>query len=147
MFPPTEDRSNETKSRLVDQIATALGGQAAEKLIFGDISTGAASDIEVATSIARAMVMDYGMSDLGPMSSRPRAMFGAWMKTGEDGVVSPKMQDAIDDQVKKILDQGYKEAVGILKKSRKRLDAVAKELLEKETLESDEFEKIVGKKK
>lgn len=148
MFPPTEDRSNETKSRLVDQITTALGGQAAEKLVFNDISTGAASDIEAATSIARAMVMEYGMSDLGPITSRPKALFGAWMRMPDEvGNISSKLQDAVDEQVRKILDSSLKQASSLIRKHRAKLDAVAKELLEKETLESDEFEKIVGKKK
>ena len=69
MFPPTEDRSNETKSRLLQQITTALGGRAAEEFIFKDVSTGASNDMEVATGIARDMVTQYGMSDkLGPLT-------------------------------------------------------------------------------
>jgi len=146
LFPPTEDRSNESKSRLVDQITAALGGQAAEDLIFKDVSTGAASDIEIATNIARAMVTQYGMSSLGPLSINPRPMFGMWRGDGE-GEVSPKLHDAIDGEIKKIMDSHYKEAQLLLKKHKLKLDAVAKALLEKETLESDEFEKIVGSKK
>ncbi|MBI2086260.1 ATP-dependent metallopeptidase FtsH/Yme1/Tma family protein [Candidatus Daviesbacteria bacterium] len=146
LFPPTEDRSNESRSRLVEQITAALGGQAAEALIFKDISTGAASDIDVATNIARAMVTQYGMSSLGPISVSPRSMFGIWR--GEEGSeLSPKMHDAVDSEVKKIMDAGYARAQGLLRKYKIKLDAVAKQLLEKETLESDEFEKIVGKKK
>ena len=146
LFPPTEDRSNESKSRLLDQVTAALGGQAAEDLIFKDISTGAASDIEVATNIARAMVTQYGMSSLGPLSINPRPMFGIWRGDGE-GDVSPKLHDAIDGEIKKIMDAHYKEAQLLLKKHKLKLDDVAKALLEKETLESDEFERIVGAKK
>lgn len=145
LFPPTEDRSNESKSRLVDQITAALGGQAAEDLVFKDISTGAASDIEVATSIAKAMVTQYGMSTLGPLSIHPKAMFGIW-KIEEGGEISPKLHDAIDAEIKKIMDTCYRNAQALLKKHKIKLDAVAKSLLEKETLESDEFESIVGKK-
>ena len=147
LFPPTEDRSNESKSRLVEQITAALGGQASEDLIFKDISTGAASDIEVATNIARAMVTQYGMSSLGPISVNPRPMFGIWRVMDEGTELSPKLRDAVDTEMKKIMDSCYKNAQDILRKHKIQLDKVAKALLEKETLESDEFEKIVGKKK
>ncbi len=145
LFPPTEDRSNETKSRLMDQIAAALGGQAAEELVFKDISTGASSDIEVATNLARSMVTQYGMSSLGPINLQPRSAFG-WrgMDEGED--MSPELHDAVDREIRKIMSDSYKLALSTIKNNKIKLDKVAKELLEKETLESDEFEKIVGKK-
>ncbi|MBU1000049.1 AAA family ATPase [Patescibacteria group bacterium] len=147
LFPPTQDRSNESKSRLLEQITAALGGQAAEELTFKDISTGAASDIEIATNIARHMVTEYGMSSLGPINVNPRPVFGIWrgMKEGVD--LSPKLHNAVDCEVRKITDSCFKAAQDILRKHRVKLDAVAKALLEKETLEGDEFEKIVGKKK
>jgi len=149
MFPPTEDRSNERKSRLLEQISTALGGQAAEAMVFKDISTGASNDIEVATGIAREMVTEYGMSDLGPINIKPQAMFGLWSRGGDDGSggASETMQTRIDTEIKKIIDHSYAQAVEILKKNKTKLDEVAKALLEKETLDTDEFEKIVGKKK
>ncbi len=147
LFPPTEDRSNESRSRLLEQITAALGGQASEDLVFKDISTGAASDIEVATNIARAMVTQYGMSSLGPFSVSPRPMFGIWRGMDEGTELSPKMHDAVDAEIKKIMDSCYKGAQEMLKKHKAKLDAVAKALLEKETLEGEEFEKIVGKKK
>lgn len=147
LFPPTEDRSNESKSRLLEQITAALGGQAAEELVFKDISTGAASDIEIATNIARSMVTQYGMSSLGPISVNPRPMFGIW-KGMEEGVdLSPKLHDEVDSETRRIIDNCFKDAQDILRKQRVKLDKVAKELLQKETLESDEFEVIVGKKK
>ena len=146
LFPPTEDRSNESKSRLMEQITAALGGQAAEELVFKDISTGAASDIEAATGIARAMVTEYGMSLLGPISVSSRPLFGFW-RGDEGGNLSPKMHDAVDTEVKKIMDTAFRNAQALLRKQKIKLDKVAKELLVKETLESDEFEKIVGKKK
>ncbi len=147
LFPPIEDRSNESKSRLLEQITAALGGQAAEALVFKDISTGAASDIEVATNIARQMVTQYGMSSLGPISVNAKPMFGIWRGLEEGGELSPKLHDAVDNEVKKIIDNCWKNAQVILKKQRIQLDKVAKVLLEKETLEGEEFEKIVGKKK
>ncbi|MBI2021960.1 ATP-dependent zinc metalloprotease FtsH [Candidatus Daviesbacteria bacterium] len=148
MFPPTEDRSNETKSRLLEQIATALGGRAAEELIFRDISTGAANDLEVATGIAKEMVTEYGMSSLGPINIKPKAVFGLWSRGPDEGnVVSEAMQAKVDGEVKKIIDTGYAQALVILKKNKTKLDKVAKALLETETLDTDEFESIVGKKK
>lgn len=145
LFPPTEDRSNETKSRLVEQISAALGGQAAEELVFKDISTGASSDIDVATSIARSMVTQYGMSSLGPINLAPRSTFG-WRGMDEGESMSPELHDAVDREIRKIMGEAYKKAVNLVKTHRVKLDKVAKELLEKETLEGDEFEKIVGKK-
>ncbi len=146
LFPPTEDRSNETKSRLLEQISTALGGRAAEALVFDDISTGATNDLEVASSIARDMVMQYGMSSLGHMNFKPQSMFGLWQR--DDGhPISENLQSRIDIEIKKIIDQGYRQAMGILIKNRTKLNAVARSLLEKETLDTTEFEKIVGKKK
>ncbi|MBI2020841.1 ATP-dependent zinc metalloprotease FtsH [Candidatus Daviesbacteria bacterium] len=148
MFPPTEDRANETRSRLLEQISTALGGRAAEDMEFKDISTGAANDLEVATSIAKDMVTEYGMSELGPINIKPRPMFGLWMREpGDGGTISEAMQSKIDTQVKKIIDACYKQAQIILQKNKLKLDKVAKALLEKETLESEEFESLVGKKK
>ncbi len=146
MFPPTEDRSNETKSRLLQQIATALGGRAAEDIIFDDVSTGATNDLEVASSIARDMVMQYGMSDLGHMNIKPRSVFGSWR--GEEGeAISESLQSKIDAEVKKIIDRAYKQAKDILIKNKLKLDKVAAALLEKETLDTTEFENLIGKKK
>ncbi|MBI2011243.1 ATP-dependent zinc metalloprotease FtsH [Candidatus Daviesbacteria bacterium] len=148
MFPPTEDRSNETKSRLLEQIATALGGRAAEELVFKDISTGAANDLEVATNIAREMVTEYGMSSLGPINIRPRALFGMWQRSPDEGSgISEALQSKIDVEIKKIIDTAYQQALAILRKNREKLDKVAKKLLEVETLDTPEFEKIVGKKR
>ncbi len=145
MFPPTEDRSNETKQRLIEQIAASLGGQAAEEIVFNDISTGASSDIRAATSLARDMVMQYGMSSLGPINLQPTAVFGSW-RSDEPEEISPELHNAVDKEIRKILDAGYKTAAQTIKKHRQKLDKVAKKLLEIETLDGAEFEKIVGKK-
>jgi len=146
MFPPTEDRSNETKSRLLQQIATALGGRASEELVIKDVSTGASNDLEVATGIAREMVTQYGMSAIGPINISPQSMFG--MYGGDEGsAISETLQSKIDLEISRIIDEGYKQAKEILSKNRAKLDKVAKALLDKETLDTEEFEKIVGKKK
>jgi cell division protease FtsH len=135
------DRIHETKTHLIEQIAVMLGGRAAESLVFNEVTTGASDDITKATEVARMMVTEYGMSDLGPLNlaSDPRTPY-------EQSTVSEDMASKIDVQVKKITDEGYKEALGILSKLRKKLDALAKELLQKETLESEEFEKLIGAK-
>lgn len=145
MFPPTEDRSNETKSRLLQQIATALGGRAAEELIFKDVSTGASNDMEVATGIAREMVTAYGMSSLGPINIAPRSGVGGYRD--ESMNVSEALQAKIDSEISKIIETAYKQAKDILIKNKIKLDKTAKALLEKETLDTEEFERIVGKKK
>jgi cell division protease FtsH len=133
------DRIHETKTYLIEMIAVMLGGRAAENLIFNEMTTGASNDITKATEVARAMVVDYGMSDLGPINLDPEP------KTPyESAQVSPDMSAKIDAEVKKITDQGYKTASQTLVKLRKKLDLIANELLKKETLESEEFEKLLG---
>jgi len=139
LIPPAQDRVHETKTRLLEQIATMLGGRAAEELIFSEMTTGAADDIEKATQVARTMVSEFGMSKLGPVSyeiERSR-MFG------EATQISPEMQAKIDGEVRRIIDEAYKNAQRILKQNRSKLDKVAGKLLLKETLEGDEFEAIM----
>jgi cell division protease FtsH len=136
------DRVHETKSHLLEEIAMMLGGQAAERLVFQDITTGASNDIEKATQVARAMVMKFGMSDLGPIT------LDLQKETPYDpDELSPDMQAKVDNEVKRIIDEGYSRATVVLKKLRKKLDLLAEELLTKETLESEEFEKLIGPKK
>jgi cell division protease FtsH len=144
MVPPSQDRSTETKSRLLEEISVLLGGRAAEELVFEEMTTGAANDIDQATRIARQMVVDYGMSQLGPVFLGPQVEM---METGrsfyEPTQVSPQMQARADQQIKKIVDGCYQKAIGIVKKNRKKLDLLAKELLEKETIEEEEFLKLM----
>ncbi len=141
---PQFDRNLETKTRLLDRIAMALGGRAAEELEFHELTSGASSDLQVATNIAHAMVEELGMSDLGPTVMQGRAQFGIW-PTGEGSQMSPETAAKVDREVQKMIDTGYKKAKETLTKHRKDLDRVAAALLDKETLERDEFEKIVGK--
>lgn len=145
LVPPQVDRYTETKTRLLERIATLLGGRAAEDLTFGEFTTGAASDLEIASTLAREMVTEFGMSDLGPTIFAPRPQFGIWPVMGEPSQVSPELAAKIDQQVAKIIDAGYKRAHEVLAKHRAKLDLVAATLLERETLERDEFEKLVGK--
>ncbi len=136
------DRVHETKSHLIEEIAMMLGGQAAEKLVFDDITTGASNDMEKATQVARAMVTRFGMSNLGPIT------LDLQKETPYDSdELSPEMRAKIDVEVKRIIDEGYETALKTLKKLRKKLDILATELLKVETMESEEFEKLIGPKK
>ena len=148
MNPPERDKYQQTQSELEDQIVVLLGGRTAEKLIFKELTGGASSDIERATRIARAMVVDYGMSPLGPVN------FGSLYENTDYGragfeppKVSEEMQAKVDREIALIIDQAMKKAEIMLKKYIKKLDAVAAKLLDVETLEGDEFEAIMGVKK
>ena len=145
MAPPEKDRLHETKSRLIEEIAMTMGGRAAEQLIFHEMTSGAANDIDQATRIARYMVMEFGMSDLGPINFGPHMDITEWGKQYmEQSTISQEMQGKIDVEVKKLLDEGYKKAAELLKKYRKKLDAIAEELIKKETLEGEEFAVLMG---
>ncbi len=145
LVPPKMDRVHETKSRLIKQMAMAMGGRAAEELVFGDITTGASSDISHVTNIARKMVEEWGMSELGPINWGPQvdpSDFGrSWI---EPAKVSPEMQAKIDIEVQKLVEGAKKKAITVLKTNRKKLDEVAKVLVEKESLDSEEFEKLMA---
>lgn len=135
------DRVHETKAHLLEQIAMMMGGRAAESLVFEDITTGASNDIEKATEVARAMVTKFGMSELGPIN------FDGDRTIYEQSDLSQEMAAKIDEQVKKISDNAYKQATTILTKLRDKLDIIAEELLKKETIDSEEFVKLIGPKK
>jgi len=149
LIPPAADRTHETKSRFVAQLAAMMGGRAAEEIVFDDITAGASNDIENATRLARAMVTDFGMSDLGPINMGEQTGYDDFGNVNwtEQTPVSQAIQEKIDLEVKKLMDTAHKVALTILKKERKDLDKVALALLKKETLDRDDFEKIVGKNK
>ncbi len=143
LIPPSVDRTTEKKSHLLEQIATLLGGRAAEELVYGEVSTGASNDLSVATNIARQMVTEFGMSNLGAINVGGQRDFGVWGVDSGPGY-SEEFAAKIDKEISRILDEGYKNALGLLKKNRKVLDLVVKRLVEVETMESEEFEKIAG---
>ncbi len=144
MYKPTEDKSFMSKSEMLENIISLLGGRVAEALILDDISTGASNDIERATKIARAMVTKYGMSD----------RVGAVMYGGDQEEVflgrdfahskeySEETAGIIDEEVKKIIDNAYASAENILRSNVDKLHAVASVLLEKEKIDGDEFDAI-----
>ena len=145
---PTTDRYNETKTRLFSIIAYAMGGRAAEEIIYKEPTTGASNDFEKATQIARDMVTRYGMSDLGPInleSSQEEMVFlgrGATDKTS----FSEETNQRIDAEIKKILDAAYAKALDLLKEHRKKLDLVTEKLMDQETIEAEEFEELMTAK-
>ena len=142
---PEEDRHFKTKSQFLGDIAVLLGGYLAEKIVFGDITTGASDDLKKATDIARALVTKYGMSEkIGPLNltSGEEAVFlGREIVTAKD--YSEELANEVDEEVRKFIHKAYKKAEAILKKKRKILDKLAETLLEKEVIEKEEFEKII----
>ncbi len=142
---PTMDRYNETKTRLFSIIAYAMGGRAAEELIYGEPTTGASNDFEKATQIARDMVTRYGMSELGPINlvaSEEEMVFlgrGAGHRTN----FSEDTNRKIDGEVKRILDEAYAAALKTLKEHKDKLEIVTDTLMDQETIEAEEFEKMM----
>ena len=131
-----------------EKIAVMLGGRAAERLIFDELTGGASSDIERATRIARAMVMDFGMSKIGPIAMGPMWENNDWGRAySEPYKLSDQMQAKVDGEVSRLIDEGYKKAERIIKANRKVMDNLVKKLLEVETIEQEEFEKIMGESK
>ncbi|MFH0750176.1 MAG: ATP-dependent zinc metalloprotease FtsH [Candidatus Gottesmanbacteria bacterium] len=144
LTPPEKDRLHETKSHLINQIATMMGGRAAEELIYKDVTSGAANDIDQATRIARYMVMEFGMSGLGPINFGPNVDVTEWGKSlMEQQQISPEMLSKIDAEIQKFVFEGYETALSILKKHKKQLELITKKLVEKETLEGEEFEELM----
>lgn len=136
------DRIHETKTHLIEQITAMLGGRAAEQIVFKEMTTGASDDIEKATTVARKMVAEFGMSSLGPVN-----LEGDSMHPYDPSSVSDEMAAKVDAEVKKITDACYKHALQVLTKSRDKLDLIAERLLKNETIESEEFVDLVGPKK
>ncbi|MFC1775370.1 ATP-dependent zinc metalloprotease FtsH [Patescibacteria group bacterium] len=141
---PIEERKLQSKKEFLDDIAMSLGGYAAEKMIFGDITTGPSNDLQVSTALARAMVTRWGMSDeLGPVAlegSGGKAMFGRGLDGKE---YSEKVSADIDREVSKIMNEGITRATQTLTDHRKALEAIAKKLIEVETIEREDFEKLL----
>ena len=144
MALPEEDRYLQSKSEFEDKIAGLLGGNASEKLVFGDTTTGASNDIEKATNLARKMVTEYGMSEkLGPLALGKREeMVFLGREIGEQRNYSDEVAKQIDDEVRTIIDRGYARAMEVLSAYRDRLDTLAQRLVAEETLDHVEFEKI-----
>ncbi|MDD4803585.1 MAG: ATP-dependent zinc metalloprotease FtsH [Candidatus Pacebacteria bacterium] len=141
---PFEDRKMQSKKEFLDDIAMALGGYVVEKMVFKDLTTGPSNDLQVSTALARDMVTKYGMSEkMGPVALEGeggRALFG---KGVNDKEYSDKINAQIDEEVSEIMNSNMKRAEKIITEHKGALDAIAKRLIETETIEREEFEKIL----
>ena len=149
MVLPEQDTYSTTRNQMLDQLAYMLGGRAAEEMVFHDPTTGASNDIEKATSVAKAMVTQYGMTErLGAIKygTEGRDVFlGRDLNHQRD--YSEDVASAIDEEVRKLIDNAHHEAYAILDNNRAILDKLVVELLEKETLDKEEVAKIFSKLK
>ncbi|MFZ2149850.1 MAG: ATP-dependent zinc metalloprotease FtsH [Minisyncoccia bacterium] len=140
---PLEEKRLQSKKEFIDDIAMSLGGYVAEQMIFGDITTGPSSDLQVATNLARAMVTRWGMSDLiGPIAladSPGRAQYGDI----PEKELSENLATKVDGEVSRIINDGLKSAEKVLNEHKKAFTAIAHKLIEVETIEQDEYEKIL----
>ena len=130
---PTEDRYLHTKEELIDMMRVFLAGRAAEQVVFGRVTNGAANDLEKATSLARSMVFEYGMSDV--VSSRT--------VRADNYALSEETKRLRDGEQGRLTDQAYRDALRLLTKHRASLDRIAQALLEKETLDRAELDLVL----
>ncbi len=146
MYRPTEDKNFMSRTEMVENIVSLLGGRVAEKLVLDDISTGASNDIERATQIARSMVTKYGMSErVGTItlgSNQEEVFLGRDIAQGRE--YSEETAGLIDEEVKSIIDFAYRKAEELLKEHMEQLTRVANVLLEKEKIDGEEFDEIFG---
>ncbi|ACA58655.1 ATP-dependent metalloprotease FtsH [Candidatus Desulforudis audaxviator MP104C] len=142
---PKEERYYATRSQLLDQITMLLGGRVAEELVLEEISTGAQNDLERATEIARKMIMEYGMSDeLGPLTlGRRQDTPFLGRDLARDRNYSEEVASAIDQEVRRIIDECYRRAEAILTDNMQGLHQVATTLFDNETIEGKEFEALM----
>jgi len=143
---PTEDKYLVTKEELLSKLAVLMGGRAAEELIFGDITTGAQNDLAKASSMAARMVTEFGMSEkLGPIAiGRPESEVFLGRDLNQEKRHSEKTLDIIDTEVKRIVDEAKAKATGLLKENMGKLVLLADALIEKEELDAQEVENILG---
>jgi cell division protease FtsH len=140
---PDSDRFNYLEPEIRAKIKVSLGGRAAEEVVFGDISTGAESDIDQLTALARQMVGRWGMSDaIGPLALLPRDGGGGPFSGGPE--LSPDTQKLIDDEMHRVVSEAHEQVVALLQDNRDRLDDLAQALLEHETLDEDDAYAAAG---
>ena len=145
---PSEERKMKTKTGFLSEIATLLGGYCAEKVKFGEMTTGASNDLSRASEMARKLVKEYGMSSLGPISfGEKEELVFLGKEISEQRNYSEKIAEKIDKEVDIIIKGAQKQADIVLLKHKNLLDKVAKDLIEKETIEREEFEKLIKGKK
>jgi len=142
---PSEEKKMKTKTAFLSEIAALLGGYCAEKIKFGDITTGASNDLERASNLARKLVKQFGMSSLGPISfGEKEELVFLGKEISEQRNYSEKVAERIDKEVEKIIKNSYRKAEKILTTHKTLLDKLARTLIEKETLEKEEFEELIA---
>lgn len=142
-YKPDEDKSYRTKAQMIEEIIVAMGGRAAEDIVLGEVSTGASSDLKHANSVARSMIIDYGMSEtLGNMVFNENDEVFIGRDFGHTRSYSEEVAAMIDKEVKSIIDAAYERTVNILKEHINALHKIAGALLEKEKIEGHEFEQL-----
>ncbi|HEX2345895.1 MAG TPA: ATP-dependent zinc metalloprotease FtsH [Gaiellaceae bacterium] len=143
---PTEDRYLTTKSALMDELAMTLGGRAAEELVFHEITTGAANDIERVTATAKSMVMRFGMSEkLGPrVLGRNHDLPFLGRDMGSEPDYSDEVAKEIDDEIRRVLDEAHASATAVLRAHMNELHRLAAILIERETIDKDQFERLLA---
>ena len=142
---PSEERRMKTKTAFISEIATLLGGCTAEKIKFGEMTTGASNDLIRASEMARRLVKEYGMSSLGLISFGEKdEMVFLGREISEQRNYSEKIAERIDEEIDVIIKGAQKQAEMILIKRKNLLDKVAKDLIEKEIIEREEYEKLIG---
>jgi cell division protease FtsH len=140
---PDEDRLFKTKAQFEDDISVFMAGQIAEQLVFEEISTGASNDIERATSIARRMVTEFGMSSLGPLAfGKKDEMIFLGREISEQRNYSDEIAYKIDQEVRQIVDRAHARALEIIQRQFDRLEAIARLLIREETIEDEELERL-----
>ncbi len=143
---PKEEKFLATKNELLDRISGYLGGRVAEEFMFKEVTTGASNDFEHATKIARAMVTEYGMSELGPIQlEEPSSSIFLGRDYNKAQNFSSEIAYRIDEEIRKIIDKQYKVSEKIIKENKDLLDLIANALLEQETLTKEEIDEIVEK--
>lgn len=146
---PTEDRRLHSRSEFLSRLAVLLGGYASEELVFKELTTGASSDLRIATDIARKIVTEYGMSDeIGPVTFVDREeMVFLGRELAEARHYSEEIATTIDREVTKLIKNAHTTAKNILSRKKSLLDRIAKLLVERETIERDDFERLLGHRK
>ena len=142
---PTEDKFLTTKSELMDNLAMTLGGRAAEEVVFNEVTTGAANDIEKATSVAKQMIMRYGMSEeLGPRTlGHNQAQPFLGREFSQESDYSNEVARQIDEEIRRIIEEAHQRAQDLLAGRREQLDSISAILIQRETLERAEFEALL----
>src|SRR5439155_8778546 len=143
---PTEDRYLTTKSALMDELAATLGGRAAEELVFHEVTTGAANDLEKVTATSKQMIMRFGMSEkLGPrVLGRNHDMPFLGRDYGAEADYSEEVAKEIDDEIRRVIEEAHDSAVRTLREHMDELHRLSAILIERETIDKEQFERLLA---